>query len=205
MPTDFSKLPAFRARVIAGMNDGLTGAAIYLSGRMKASMQTKGKYLHSAPGTPPNVQRGLLRRSITSTPGRGLRASAGTNVKYGIYLEKGAIIRAKGKLLPVPVNPAAKRLRERTTGSLRSANLRFIKTSKGNKLLIGNRRERVSTVRNGQRLNLSGVPVFILKEVVVLKKRPWAVPAMRKNKAGIVRQFVTSARKSLTARLGGAR
>ena len=45
----------------------------------------------SAPGEPPHVQTGRLRASIThDIAADGLSGRVGTNVKYGLYLEKGA-------------------------------------------------------------------------------------------------------------------
>jgi HK97 gp10 family phage protein len=75
-------------------------AATELQSAMKLQLSTAGtgrkhatlRYQSSAPGNPPAVQTGHLRRSVQvdrSQVASNLRATVGTNVPYGRYLEFG--------------------------------------------------------------------------------------------------------------------
>lgn len=202
---DFKNLPNFKALAEKAVNHGLTMAAIELSGRMKAGMSRGSRYSSSAPGSPPNVQRGRFRNSITHTPGVNLRAAAGTNLRYGYTQEKGGVIRARhSKYLPIPINAAAQRQQDKfgsstsyfgggfiRQGGLRQLKLDFIPGRRGRApMLVGKRAVKVKwSVGGGGFLGFNGVPVWILKRSIKLPPRPWARPAMEKNKPALLAAF----------------
>ena len=163
-----------KRQVEAGIAAGLARSAIRLQTEMINKLSGKSP---SAPGTPPGVDRGTLRRSITYAMGkRSVRV--GTPLKYGWFQEFGATIRPRRvKALPVPVNAAARRMmrtlpinpRTGMVGSLRSKNLTFIKSRKGKN--VGLLVEKIGT-----RCKAKGkfsVAVLVLKPQVVLPPRPW--------------------------------
>lgn len=154
----------------------------------------------SAPGSPPGVDRGGLRRSIAYAVGSDV-AQVGTELKYGLYLERGANPRAKGGGLPVPVNHAAKRML-RTLNisggmrvSLRTKNLVLIKR-KGKPPLLIEQTPTGKEKKNGA--------VFVLKKSVRIAARPWAVPSFASSRELIAETMRNTFAKSIAASLGGA-
>lgn len=131
----------------------------------------------SAPGTPPNVQSGLLRRRIMPIEAKNLVSGVRASVPYAMIHERGGTINARGKLLTIPLNPEARKLR-RQFRDLSSANLRLIVSRRGNKLLVKD---------NGKGSGFT--PMFVLKSRVVMPKRPFLWPGIRNNAAAIVRRF----------------
>lgn len=106
----------------------ITAAAIYLvnvikadisqPGTLRYSVIPGGKYIktirnftHSIPGNPPYLQTGLLRSSIAwefiKGPSNTELARVGTNLKYGLYLEKGTRKMAARPYLEVNVRKHA--------------------------------------------------------------------------------------------------
>lgn len=96
------------AEVDSGMKRNMTAAVIYLSNMIKADISQPGtlrystgkgrkqktiyNFTHSAPGNPPYKQTGRLRASIAWEVEGMLGhviGRVGTNVQYGLYLEKG--------------------------------------------------------------------------------------------------------------------
>jgi len=205
----FDKLPQFTALVLEACNKGLTRAAGALSEKMKEGMSKGAPRTASAPGSPPNVQRGGLRNSIHGTQGVDLKAAAGSGIGYALTQERGGVITAKNtKMLPIPVNAAAQRLLEKFgsattyyngvsgTSWSRSPGLRYsgvqlhVIPRKGKPpLLVGNQGGRRSIAIQRGAGALNGVPVFVLKRSIKLPARPWALPALNKNKAHILNQF----------------
>lgn len=212
----------FKARVFDACNRGLTSAAITLSGHMRSGMSKGSRFSSSPPGSPPNVQRGGLRRGITHTPGVNLRSSAGASasIPYAMIQERGGTIRPRNsKYLPVPINIAAKRLLElhgmRTqtlgggsgfvrTGGLRRLNLQFIRSKSGQAMLVGRRPKSVRwSVGGGGFLGVRELPAFVLKRSIRIPPRPWAVPALTRNKANIYASFHRVASRAIGQAITG--
>lgn len=173
----------------AAVADGLSAAATALADGMRKVQSRVGRFASSMPGSPPNVRRGRLRASFSSTrasPGE-LVAFAGTNVMYGLYQELGATIRASGgKYLPVPISLKAKRMMEtKPKGvSLRTAwpQLVAVTSRRNNKLLVQPKRGGAFDVH------------FVLKKQIVLPPRPWAAPSIRRSRRDMDSSFKDAAR-----------
>lgn len=71
----------------------LVRRAVRVENAAKRSFGGSGRpHVPSAPGSPPNVDTGRLRSSIThdlSVDAQGIVARVGTDVEYGLYLEVG--------------------------------------------------------------------------------------------------------------------
>lgn len=60
------------------------------SGRVVGKTKTgRNKYVAARPGDPPGIRTGNLRNSVASTKGENLRALIGSNIEYGLHLERG--------------------------------------------------------------------------------------------------------------------
>lgn len=188
--TDTSGVNPFLAAVLDGLNDGLTGAAIEIANVAKESMSLTAIGQSSRPGSPPSVQTGRLRNSVTSTPGRNLVAYAGTNVHYGLTQERGAVITPKTtKYVTIPLNKEARRMRATTPGSLRARKLVFIRSGHGN-LLLANKK-----ASGGLK------PLFLLKPSVTLPPRPWLRPALENGRGRWLKAFERDASESIFRRV----
>lgn len=208
--TNFSRLPEFRAAVTRGVNEGLTAAAMTAAEAMRRGMSRGPRWASSSPGSAPNVQRGGLRGSVTFTPSTNFRSSAGSGLKYAKIHETGGVIQARGSLIPVPLNIAARRLREKVPGSLRSEDLQVIPRRGKPPLLVGKKRVKaVRYLKGGKKLDVGGEPVFVLVRQVTIPPRPWAWPAVRNNADRIAGAARRTAAKSIRAftisTVGGAR
>jgi hypothetical protein len=190
----------FQAAFRRSMAVGITRAAVAVASEMKRGLGRGARFTPSAPGTPPNRQRSGLANSIGSTKateaGSRFTASAGTALRYGGLHERGGTIRAKGgKFLPVPINVAAKRLRETHQGSLRSLPMKVIRTKGGKLYLMGDDRVRYTNKQAGLRVN--NKPIFALRKSVRMPRRPWAAPALAKaTKDGTIDRAIRGAVKS---------
>lgn len=193
MKIEWKGVPHFRQMVIEAANAGLAGGASVLAQAMKRGFTKTPRGVASQPGQPPSIQRGMLRNSIVSTPGRNLRASAGSNLRetpYGLFLERGAVVKAKrSKYLTVPANTEARRLLEK--GSVRSANLKYIPRKGRAPLLVSKDKGK-------------GGPVIVLKKQVRIHPRPWAVPALRRSSGNILQRFKRDAARHLAASVSRA-
>jgi phage gpG-like protein len=162
---------------------GITNAAGAVASEMKRGMTRGTRFKGSTPGTPPNRQRSNLVNSIGSTPaknkGRTYTASAGSASPYGGIHERGGTIRPRpgNRYLVIPVNIAAKRAMERTSGGVRSLKTRVFRSKKGNLIMIGDRKVRYTNKQANIKIN--DQPVFVLKESVTMPKRPWAAPGLQ--------------------------
>jgi hypothetical protein len=88
-------------------------------------------------------------------------------------------------------------------GGLRQLNLIVIKSKTGALLLMGKSPTKVRwNVGVGGWLGSTAVPVWVLKKSVTLPARPWAVPALQKNKPYILEQFRLGAVKALVPCMG---
>lgn len=185
--SDTSGFDRFGPMLRVAVADGVSAMATVLADGMKEVQGKGARFSGSAPGTPPNVQRGRLRNSFTSTRAnpQTLTARAGTNVRYGLIQERGATINAKpGKALPVPISEKAKRTLEKMGPgmSLRtvwpSLVLINMKGRKGkDALLIEDSKGAAVTVH------------FVLKKSVRLPPRPWARPSVKHSAARMVSTF----------------
>lgn len=130
----------------------------------------------SAPGSPPNVQSGFLRNSVTAVNandlGRPLAAAYGTNVPYGRYLEFGANVRGR-PWLTVPIHPDAKKAARRGIPARRLP-LRLIKTK--TQLLL---------IRDKKGKNARTEVWFVLKRAVKIAARPWLGRSLNDNRVQI--------------------
>ena len=93
---DFSNSDRFLRNMRDAAHDGLAVAAEGLRGKLKRNMGSEGgtrtgnkRYESSPPGSFPGVRTNRLRGSIARTNPRRLSVLVGTNVKYGLFLEKG--------------------------------------------------------------------------------------------------------------------
>lgn len=182
------------ARMRAAIDTALTDAAMRGSEVVRQGFQRLGG--SSAPaGTPPAIQTGHLKRSVTwaspqdlGTPGK---AAIGTNVKYGRYQEKGAYITPKkARALAVPISREAKRASAKGLGPRSMPNL-FMLSRKGRDPLLA-----VKRARGALKI------MYVLKKSVRLKPRPWLKPGFEKAKPLIRSAFASSLRQSMN--FGGA-
>lgn len=169
------------------------------------------RFFSSRPGTPPNIQRNGLRKSMQVQASGKLTAIVGSSAFYGWIQESGnegrPITAKKTKYLPVPINPAARRLMERKgEQSLRAmGTFRLIKPLFGkNALLIGDKKQRANISYDGadgkrKEKNIGGEPVFVLKKSIRLPKRPFMAPALKRARGNktLVNVFAVGATKSL--------
>lgn len=183
----------------AALTRGLPAAAAVVESRMKTNLAGPGP---SAPGQPPGQETGQLKQSITYNL-TGAKARIGTNLVYGRWLEYGvaAITPKNGRALAVPVNQTAKRLQRRgivadaITGLFKRAGLRslgvdfaFVKRPGKPPLLI----EKTATGK----LKTNGA-IFVLKSVVRLAARPWALRSLLETTADQQAAFSVATAKEL--------
>jgi len=183
----------FDQQVERAVNAGISRAAFEGKQFMSRGLgKGKGDYAASAAGSPPNVQRGQLRSSITSTEAVNFRASAGTPLKYGLIQERGGVIRPKkGKFLPVPLNIPAKRIMERE-GTPKNTKTQLIRTKNGKLLLWGEDKQKVKN-RAGRKVIADQVPIWILVKQVKFPPRPWCLPAVERNRDAIANSAIKRA------------
>lgn len=196
---DFTKLPGWLDLVRRARDVGLTEAARTHSNIVRAGFSKVGRWSASAPGTPPNIRRGILRGGVTYTEGRNGAAYSGVRrgIPHARIQELGGTIRAKGGYLPVPANDAAKRVSER---GLRTAGEMFtFRSKRGNLILMGKSKVRTQRYgRGGVVLRSNAVPMFVLKKSVTLRARPYLVPRMKdpritRNAIDASRRYIKSA------------
>lgn len=165
--------------LVAAVNRGVTdAAAVYVAG-IKKSFSKTARGTSSAPGQPPSVQRGALRRAIDKTPTKnGVAIVHTSNLRYAPMMEYGGTIRAKaGKALPVPVSMTARRILESSKGGLRSSGVPMTMIRRKGKppLLV-----RFITRKGKNATKLMGSEIlFVLKKSVTIKPRPFMAPAER--------------------------
>jgi len=193
---------------------GLARGALYLADRMREVLAPRGGRFSSSPaGTPPHRQRGGLLGSIVPARMGKLKHAAGSNFSgksnYGLFQEKGATIRAKsGKYIAVPVNPAAKKLRE-SHANLRTSGVKMRFFNAPNGLFMVGTSNVAATIyqrgANGRKRSVSvgGEPVFKLVRSVRLKPRPWCAPTFRKHKRAVFAEFRTHAAQRFASSVKG--
>lgn len=201
--TDFANAPKFRAIVERGLRHGVSYAAVVLQEQMIKTMQVGGKARESVsvPGSPPVVQRGGLRNSITSGRGLGISAWAGANVPYAAILERGGAVWGKPRghgYLTIPLTPAAARMRQ-VSGSLRNSptKMRAVKTKNGKLFLVRVNKNKKAKLRPDDWL-------FILKKYIYIRPRPWAKPSLVAAGPRMLREFSRVAGGEIRGQVLGA-
>lgn len=207
--SDYSRVPAWLAMVKRAVDTGLTNAALAHKNAVNAHWSKSGRRRSSTPGSPPGVRRGWLKNHLAIAPGLNGRSSSGVTkgVPYARILELGGVIRARGKMLPVPLNDAAKKLSE-TTGIKGAGKLVPIRTKGGLVMLVARKQIRTGTYRKGGRTIIDkAYPAWVLRRSVTIKARPYLRP--RAKDPSIAKAFHTAADRYIKANarvaLGGAR
>lgn len=174
--------------VLKAANQAVFEAAGEGAKAVESTLRGGPRWTPSRPGQPPNFQSGELAGSIAfvhpDAGGTPLRAQVGTAVMHGLYMEKGAYVRAKkSKYLPIPVNTEAKQLLAKMDGrSLRASGVNLkVEKAKSGALLLVEKTPTGKEKKNGA--------VFILKVAVRILPRPWLKPGMEKATAEMHAQF----------------
>lgn len=213
-----------KAAILDACDAGVTAAASYLADRAVEMLNGPSP---SSPGTPPGLDSGNLSRSIRyvgpESLGRGA-ASFGTAVPYGRSLEFGAFITPKrSKYLAVPVDRAAVQKLQRRVMSpskwsylymftQRTRNipgLRYIPPGRGKKhggRLVLESSLRGIHVRGGARKTRTasaGKTMFVLKDSVVIRPRPWITRTALMNRNGAIDAAIGAATRVMKS-YGGA-
>jgi len=184
---DFKNMERFKKLVRQGVQRGNMAVAKLAQNSMRDNFSRVGRYKSSAAGTPPNIRRGFLRRSIQVRPKGDMSAEVWSDAAYAMIHEKGGVIRPRSaKYLVVPVNNAAKRFSESKQGSLRNYPFRFEKKKNGRMFLVGNFSQSAGYYTNskGKRVRVTprSEPRFILKKSVTIAKRPYVQPTLDRIK-----------------------
>jgi len=203
---DWSNLAPFVTAVKTACGSGSMSMGLVVQADVQDKFGRGGRFKSSTPGTPPNIQRRGLSRSI-QVKQSGISVIVGSNLPYGPVHEFGGVIRAKNvKYLPVPINDAARRLHEsKGTQSLRSYSMRFIRPMFGKQALLvgdaGVRTEMSVTGADGKRKKVirKDQPVFVLKKSIRMPKRPFMAPALARarNNPSMVNVFAVGTTKAL--------
>lgn len=190
--------PEFARRVEKGISDGLVNTSIRLQSEMITQLSGPSP---SKAGSPPGVDRGTLRRSITYKASPRM-AVIGTPLKYGWVQEFGAVggvIRPRTvKALPVPLNYEAKRMLRtlsingRQVASLRSRNLTYVPKKDGER--VGFLVEKI--VKNGKNKGEFRGAVFALRKSIKSRPRPWVRRSYAACKPDLTRIFAASVAKA---------
>lgn len=184
--------------VKAAIDDGLNAWGLRLQQYVRDGLNQGGgaplsdSYRPSRPGGWPHNFTGTLSRSITLQDARdgNNEAYVGTNVRYAEGLERGIIIRGKGKFLAIPLNPAARRIVRAVGGqSLRTRTDLFFLKAKGKGFLARKRADGSTEF------------LFVLKESVTIEPRPFLSRGLREDAERGERAFQREARRSIERRV----
>lgn len=197
---DFAQWQPFiqATKIAAGF--GVQRMAERVVRHVQESFPAMGKYKPSPVGSPPAKKLGGLRDSITYQMRNPVLARVGSSIKYGALHEFGGTIRpVNKKYLRVAVNDQAKELNLRIgTKSIRDVGpFRIFKSKRGNLMAVGvdsKKSRQYFTNAAGKRVEQirSGAPVFVLKPLVEMPKRPFMRPALEwsRNNADMRNAFV---------------
>jgi hypothetical protein len=163
---------------------GVTKASIELANLIKREVGRKS----SAPGTPPAVGTGGLRRSwrakATLFFATLIRGGVRSNSPYAAIHEFGGTITPKkSKYLVIPMNIEARNLLRRYGTVRRVPDLFVLKTGKG--LYLAHRRRKGKGKAKGKKLQV----LFALKKSVTLPPRPYVRPVLKRYR-DVIRQTV---------------
>jgi hypothetical protein len=157
------------------------------------------------PGSPPNVQTGLLRNSVGTKAVGPAHHRMIVSARYArIHEFGGTITPLRAKALPVPLNFAAQVVLQRSGGNLRAAMPDgVVIPRKGGKppLLVG--RSKVKTQRgySGKKRVIDNArPAFLLVKRVNMPKRPFVRPVLERRQA----DFIAAAKAGVASVLKGA-
>lgn len=204
---DFTKLPGWLDLVRRARDVGLTEAARTHSNIVRAGFSKVGRWSASAPGTPPNIRRGILRGGVTYTEGRNGAAYSGVRrgIPYARIQETGGVIRAKRGFLPVPINEKAARISEKNIGGLRREPGLLVLRRRGRAPMIVSEaalRRSKGRLKDGARGGVYSAlktgPAWVLVRRVFLRPRPYLVPRMKdpritRNAIDASRRYIKSA------------
>jgi hypothetical protein len=184
---DFRNMKIFQGLAREGVKRGNMAVAKLAQNSMRDNFSRVGRYKSSAPGTPPNIRRGFLRRSIQVRPKGDMSAEVWSDAVYAKILDRGGVIRPKtSKYLVVPVNNAARRFSEVKQGSLRNYPFSFQKSKNGRLFLVGNFSKSAGYYTNskGKRVRVTpkSEPRFILKKSIQIARRPFIQPTLDRIK-----------------------
>lgn len=177
---------------------GLTAAAARLADQAVRSFGRDHGGVPSAPGSPPNSQRGSLRNSVGFAAGRGGRAYVGTGLAYGRHLEFGAVSRPRrAKMLAIPLNKAAKSALRRFDSAraaieaARREGKRIVRIPAKRGIVVG--------IAPKKRPLTDSHPKWFLTDQAIIRPRPWLRPAMVAARPAMREAFIDAARKRLKA------
>lgn len=200
---EFRRNPQINATIRQAANRGASRAAQVCASLVRRNLGRGAYGTPSAPGTPPNVQTGLMRNSINVQKVSDGFYRTISSARYSRIQEFGGVVKPiRAKALPVPLNFAAKVVLQRSGGNLRAAlpDAKVI-TRKGKPpLLVG--RAKISTQKGykGTKRNIdTSRPIFVLKKSVKMPKRPFFGPVLRNNRA----ELLTAAQVGVDAVLFG--
>ena len=184
---DFRNMKIFQGLAREGVKRGNMAVAKLAQNSMRDNFSRTGRYTSSAPGMPPNIRRGFLRRSIQVRPKGDMSAEVWSDSAYAMIHEKGGIIRPKTrKYLTIPLNDAARRFSEAKQGSLRNYPFDFRKAPGGRMYLIGRFTQNAGFYKDasGKRVRVTpkNEPVFRLAKSVRIPRRPYVQPTLDRIK-----------------------
>ena len=184
---DFRNMKIFQGLAREGVKRGNMAVAKFAQNSMRDNFSRTGRYTSSAPGMPPNIRRGFLRRSIQVRPKGDISAEVWSDAVYAKILDRGGVIRPKrAKYLIVPVNDAARRFSEVKQGSLRNYPFDFKKLKSGRMYLTGRFTRNAGFYKDasGKRVRVTpkNEPVFRLAKSVRIPRRPYVQPTLDRIK-----------------------
>jgi hypothetical protein len=196
----FDKTVANRMRKAA--KDAVNAGAVELQAAIKDKLNLGASNIGSGgepskPGQPPRNNTGLLSKSIqidrTGLDKTAPFARVGSGLPYARILEVGGTIRPVNvKLLPVPIGVAGRRAQRDAGASLKNdKSLVFIKSKKGNKLLV-------RFEGTGRRRKM--IPLFVLKESVTIRARPYMRPTLAEKRQDVAATMLRFFRAALRSR-----
>lgn len=198
----YKRNPQIAATLTRAMDVGARRAAMTCASLVRINLGRGARGTPSLPGSPPNVQTGLLRNSVGTRKVATAFHRMIVAAKYARIHEFGGPINASGKALPVPLNFAAQVVLQRSGGNLRAAMPDCVVIPRKGKppLLVG--RTKVSTQRGykGQRRVIDrSRPAFLLMKRVNMPKRPFVGTVLSTRQA----DFVAAARAGVASVLKG--
>lgn len=179
---DLSKLNTTLDRAV---RSGVANAAEHIKTTIKNQFGQRSGGKSSAPGSPPNRQKGALSRSITATMLSDRRATIGSNLVYAAIHEHGGVIRpVRANYLWMPIG--AKTGESPTAVIAKKKEFAFIPRRSGGFFVV-------RKSKSGRKTK-SGL-VYVLLNAVYMPRRPYMVPGLQKSKPGLLQAFKLGAAK----------
>lgn len=198
----YKRNPRIAATLTRALDTGAKRAAMTCASLVRINLGRGARGTPSMPGSPPNVQTGLLRNSVGTRKVATAFHRMIVAAKYARIHEFGGPINARGKALPVPLNFAAQVVLQRSGGNLRAAMPDgVVITRKGRPpLLVGRSKIRTQRGYKGNRRVIDNArPAFLLVKRVNMPKRPFVRPVLERRQA----DFVAAARAGVASVLKG--